>query len=117
MSHAFCSDYDSDELILTETPQPAATQPSPNALRVFFASRLGITVTEFAVMLAVSAFFLLFGLTPLTGGDQLGLVGADEPRYAQIAREMLAAHSEDCHAVHSKVTPHSLRPADLHAAY
>ena len=34
-------------------------------------------------------FFLLYGVTPLLGGDGLGLVGADEPRYAQIAHEML----------------------------
>ena len=32
---------------------------------------------------------LLYGVTPLLGGDGLGLVGADEPRYAQIAHEML----------------------------
>ena len=34
-------------------------------------------------------FFLAYGLTPFLGGDGLGLVGADEPRYAQIAHEML----------------------------
>jgi 4-amino-4-deoxy-L-arabinose transferase-like glycosyltransferase len=65
----------------------------------------------------VSAYFLLYGLAPYFGGDQLGLVGADEPRYAQIAREMLAAHSEDCHEVHARITPHSLRPTDIHASY
>ncbi len=36
-----------------------------------------------------SAFFILYGQIPLLGGDGLGLVGADEPRYAQIAHEML----------------------------
>ena len=60
---------------------------------------------------------MLFGLVPYFGGDRLGLVGADEPRYAQIAREMLEAHSTDCHEVHARVTPHSLRPHDLHASY
>ena len=30
---------------------------------------------------------------------------------------MLAAHSSDCHEVHAKVTPHSLRPTDIHASY
>ena len=44
-----------------------------------------------------SAFFILYGVVPLLGGDGLGLVGADEPRYAQIAHEMLvrfdAAHT------------------------
>jgi 4-amino-4-deoxy-L-arabinose transferase-like glycosyltransferase len=37
-------------------------------------------------------FFLFYGLVPVFGGDGLGLVGADEPRYAQIAREMLYRH-------------------------
>src|SRR5580704_1305194 len=55
-------------------------------------------------------FFLFYGLVPIFGGDQLGLVGADEPRYAQIAREMLNAHSEVCHELHTKMTPSSLRP-------
>jgi len=35
------------------------------------------------------AFFLLYGVTPYLGGAGMGLVGADEPRYAQIAHEML----------------------------
>jgi len=34
-------------------------------------------------------FFLLYGVTPWLGGAGMGLVGADEPRYAQIAHEML----------------------------
>jgi hypothetical protein len=42
-----------------------------------------------AVFLAFTVFFLAYGSTPLTGGAGLGLVGADEPRYAQIAHEML----------------------------
>jgi len=41
------------------------------------------------VFLLFVVFFLLYGVTPLLGGDGLGLVGADEPRYAQIAHEML----------------------------
>ncbi len=47
------------------------------------------TVLEVSVFLAFTIFFLLYGLTPILGGDGLGLVGADEPRYAQIAHEML----------------------------
>jgi 4-amino-4-deoxy-L-arabinose transferase-like glycosyltransferase len=47
------------------------------------------TVSEAAVFLIFAVFFLLYGLTPILGGDGLGLVGADEPRYAQIAHEML----------------------------
>jgi len=123
---------------LTDTPQSVptpselATLPSPSApapvqaatsaglfanLRRLSRTELGCSVTEFAVLLIVSSYFLLFGLVPHFGGSQLGLVGADEPRYAQIAREMLAAHSEDCHEVHAKITPHSLRPADIRASY
>jgi 4-amino-4-deoxy-L-arabinose transferase-like glycosyltransferase len=47
------------------------------------------TVAEAAVFLVFSVFFILYGETPMLGGDGLGLVGADEPRYAQIAHEML----------------------------
>ena len=47
------------------------------------------TVCEAAVFLVFAVFFLLYGQTPIFGGDGLGLVGADEPRYAQIAHEML----------------------------
>jgi 4-amino-4-deoxy-L-arabinose transferase-like glycosyltransferase len=49
----------------------------------------------------LTAFFLFYGLVPVFGGSPhggvngepsgvLGLVGADEPRYAEVAREMLA---------------------------
>lgn len=47
------------------------------------------TVCEAAVFLIFAIFFLTYGETPFLGGDGLGLVGADEPRYAQIAHEML----------------------------
>ncbi len=97
---------------MSEAP-PAQT----GRLRTYVRKHLGRMVWEFGVMLIVSAYFLLFGLTPLTGGDRLGLVGADEPRYAQIAREMLAQHSTVCHQFHAKVWPHSVKPTDLHASY
>jgi 4-amino-4-deoxy-L-arabinose transferase-like glycosyltransferase len=86
-------------------------------VRRFRRSSMGSQVIEFTILLLFGGYFLFYGLTPWLGGDQLGLVGADEPRYAQIAREMLAAHSEDCHVVHARITPHSLRPTDLHASY
>lgn len=41
---------------------------------------------EIATLAGFCAYLFFFGL------DSLGLVGADEPRYAQIAREMLARH-------------------------
>ena len=44
---------------------------------------------EAAVFLGFTVFFLTYGVVPLLGGAGLGLVGADEPRYAQIAHEML----------------------------
>src|SRR5512138_3783213 len=42
--------------------------------------------TELLALAAFCAFFFYFGL------GSFGLTGADEPRYAQIAREMLARH-------------------------
>jgi 4-amino-4-deoxy-L-arabinose transferase-like glycosyltransferase len=42
--------------------------------------------TDWLLLVAVPAFFFLWKLAAF------GLVGADEPRYAQIAREMLARH-------------------------
>ncbi|MBV8632242.1 MAG: glycosyltransferase family 39 protein, partial [Silvibacterium sp.] len=47
------------------------------------------TVLEAATLFILTAFFLFYGLVPIFGGDGIGLVGADEPRYAQVAREML----------------------------
>jgi 4-amino-4-deoxy-L-arabinose transferase-like glycosyltransferase len=48
--------------------------------------RTKLLITQLAVVLAISVFLFFFGL------GAFGLVGADEPRYAQIAREMLARH-------------------------
>ncbi len=50
------------------------------------------TVAEFATLVGFTTFFLGYGLIPYLGGSVIGLVGADEPRYAQIAREMLVRH-------------------------
>jgi len=72
---------------------------------------------EFLLLLAVTLFILLYGLMPGFGGDQLGLVGADEPRYAQVAREMLETHSDVCHDVRAKVMPRSLHLDDLKASF
>ncbi len=72
---------------------------------------------EFVVLLVVTLFLLLYGLVPIFGGDQLGLVGADEPRYAQVAREMLAAHSAVCDELHTKMTPRGLRLKDFDDAF
>jgi 4-amino-4-deoxy-L-arabinose transferase-like glycosyltransferase len=75
------------ELLVVET-NLASPAPKPQEKR-----RLRFppwaTVREVTVFLLFTVFFLLYGLTPILGGDGLGLVGADEPRYAQIAHEML----------------------------
>ena len=69
----------------------------------------GSTLCEAAIFLAFTVFFLLYGLTPILGGDGLGLVGADEPRYAQIAHEMLV-HFDSAHTLKGRldacVTPY-----------
>ncbi|HEX3662418.1 MAG TPA: glycosyltransferase family 39 protein [Acidobacteriaceae bacterium] len=46
-------------------------------------------IAEAATLFCLTAFFFFYGLVPIFGGDGIGLVGADEPRYAQVAREML----------------------------
>ena len=61
------------------------------------------TVCEGAVFLAFVLFFLTYGQTPLVGGAGLGLVGADEPRYAQIAHEMLDRF-DSAHTLTSKLS-------------
>ena len=109
-------------MIAMETPQPGTDlkphHPTLRALaRELRGTQVGGSALEFAVMFVVTAYFMLFGLVPYFGGAKLGLVGADEPRYAQIAREMLAAHSTDCHEVHAAIMPHSLRPRAIHASY
>ncbi|HEY6249508.1 MAG TPA: glycosyltransferase family 39 protein [Candidatus Angelobacter sp.] len=45
-----------------------------------------VLILQLAVVLCVCTFFFFFGL------GAFGLVGADEPRYAQIAREMFNRH-------------------------
>jgi 4-amino-4-deoxy-L-arabinose transferase-like glycosyltransferase len=111
---------------VTDTPATASsgtdlcTKPSPSLWeRLRCALRLPRPAApwEFVVLFAVSGFILLYGLVPLFGGDQLGLVGADEPRYAQVAREMLAAHADACNQANATVLPHSLSPHDLEASF
>jgi 4-amino-4-deoxy-L-arabinose transferase-like glycosyltransferase len=74
-------------LLEVETTLEPSAPDSPQGWR----KRLpgGAAVCEATVFLLFTVFFLLYGVTPYLGGDGLGLVGADEPRYAQIAQEML----------------------------
>lgn len=105
---------------MNDIPQPAASGArNDHAAVIWLRHRLptSVTVREFVVLFAVTTFLLLFGLVPIFGGDQLGLVGADEPRYAQVAREMLTAHSDACHAVNAKMVPRSLRIRDIRNSF
>ena len=102
---------------MTEIPQPVAAPAADSsgwraALQRFKETSPG----EPIILFAVTFFILLYGLVPVFGGDQLGLVGADEPRYAQVAREMLEAHSAACHQAQAKVFPKSIRLEDLQAS-
>ncbi len=77
---------------------------------------------ELVVLCVLTALLLFWGLVPFHVGrsvisrPDIGLVGADEPRYAQIAEEMLRQHADVCHALHTKVLPRSLAPAALQAS-
>lgn len=105
---------------MTDQQQSAATgERTDHALGRWLRQRLptAVTVREFVILFAVTTFLLLYGLVPIFGGDQLGLVGADEPRYAQIAREMLTAHSEACHDVNAKMVPRGLKPEDIRNSF
>ena len=102
---------------MNETPQSVAVGAAPLTGWKAFLSRFRATSpAEPIILFAVTFFILLYGLVPIFGGDQLGLVGADEPRYAQVAREMLEAHSAACHQAQAKVFPKSLRLEDLQAS-
>src|SRR5260370_9257604 len=105
---------------MNDSQQPtASSEKIEHAAILWLRQRLPslATAREFIVLFAVTAFLLLYGLVPVFGGDQLGLVGADEPRYAQIAREMLTAHSDACHQVNAKMVPRSLRVEDLRNSF
>jgi 4-amino-4-deoxy-L-arabinose transferase-like glycosyltransferase len=114
---AEAASFTADLYTTAAVPLPQHPARSTGWVREFFRSPWGCTTMEFLVLLVVGSYFMFWGLVPWFGGDRLGLVGADEPRYAQIAREMLAVHSTDCHEVHARITPHSLKPSDIHASY
>lgn len=83
-------------------PHPPAHEPvEPASLR----SRLPTwsTIAEATVFLVFTVFFLGYGAIPIFGGAGLGLVGADEPRYAQIAHEMLVRF-DSAHTLHDRLS-------------
>ncbi|MBS1814945.1 MAG: glycosyltransferase family 39 protein [Acidobacteria bacterium] len=83
----------------------------------------GATAWEVVILCIATAVLLFYGLVPLHIGKvqisrpEMGLVGADEPRYAQIAREMLEVHSQECHALHASAIPHSFHLNDIKASF
>ena len=115
---------------MTDEPQPAAPvlpqgEPPAHAplgavarwLRALSKSPTFAAPWEFVILFAIGGFLLVYGLAPIFGGDRLGLVGADEPRYAQIAREMLAVHDKACTELHASLVPHSLTPKSIENSY
>jgi len=110
---------------LTEPAEPiAAAAEAPRffgaSVLAWFRAKLtalhGGKPWEFIVLVVMTSFLFFYGLVPILGGDQVGLVGADEPRYAQIAREMLTAHNTVCGEYRAEIVPRSLRPKDLKAS-
>ena len=97
--------------------------PPPGTWRDWFETEAACNARELVVLCVLTALLLFYGLVPFRIGHAvisrpaLGLVGADEPRYAQIASEMLAQHAETCHRLHARVMPKSLRKADLKASF
>ena len=85
-------------------PDPAATEAAAATeprWREWLASEAACSARELMVLCVTAALLLFYGLVPLRIGHatisapKIGLVGADEPRYAQIAAEMLEEHSHD----------------------
>ncbi len=112
------------EYLATETSGEPAVAPVKRTWWQRALYHAGTTAfRELLVLSLLLTFLLFYGLIPLRAGravlsrPELGLVGADEPRYAQIAFEMLKAHRDGCHAAHARVLPRSLKPADLRASW
>jgi 4-amino-4-deoxy-L-arabinose transferase-like glycosyltransferase len=108
--------------ILTESPQSALPgERKPHVvvafLRMHMRKLAGGNPWEVVVFALVTSFLLFYGLVPIFGGDQLGLVGADEPRYAQIAREMLNAHNEICGKLNTEIVPRGVKPKDIENSF
>jgi 4-amino-4-deoxy-L-arabinose transferase-like glycosyltransferase len=108
--------------ILTEPPQSAAPgDRKPNIVVAFLRMHMrklgGGKPWEVVTFALVTSFLLFYGLVPIFGGDQVGLVGADEPRYAQIAREMLHAHNQICGQLNTEIVPHGVKPKDIENSF
>jgi 4-amino-4-deoxy-L-arabinose transferase-like glycosyltransferase len=93
-------------LNLVETPLPQSTSAADVVSRWRLAATQFIGSAPFwemASLFGFMLFFLLYGVTPWLGGAGMGLVGADEPRYAQIAHEMLQK-LDQAHTIREKLS-------------
>jgi len=88
-----------------ESPPPGSNVPGSTSSTDVPRKRLPnwATICEASVFVVFAVFFILYGVTPIFGGDGLGLVGADEPRYAQIAHEMLGRF-DSAHTIKERLT-------------
>ncbi len=118
---------------MSTVPQPGvppgsvseeSTTARPNLLRRAVHHAGTTAFRELVVLCLLTALLLFYGMVPLRlaraviSRPEIGLVGADEPRYAQIAYEMLLAHHNGCVANgNAKVIPRSLRWEDLRASW
>ena len=73
----------------TLPPDTSITNGRPRWWSAYMKMPSRATRWEALSLAGFMVFFLLYGVTPWLGGAGMGLVGADEPRYAQIAHEML----------------------------
>lgn len=91
--------------------------------RAWWNTEAANSLRELVILGVTAALLLFYGLVPFRVGPvsisqpAIGLVGADEPRYAQIAVEMLEEHSNGCHELHARVLPRSLHWNDLKASF
>ena len=104
-----------DAVPIIPAQPPAAPLPWYRRKLILLRSELP-SPAELITLISIGGFVLLYGLVPIFGGDQLGLVGADEPRYAQVAREMLAVHATTCNQLHADMVPRTFHRRDIAAS-
>ena len=108
-----------DEQSQSEAKPPVTHKAPRLGLLDFLQHPSGTGLLEASVLILLTAFLLGFGFFPALGGGPqggvIGLVGADEPRYAQVAREMLALIDTDCSPIKSQHTAWIVRRVKLTA--
>lgn len=109
----------SDDLSQSEAKLPVPRKDSRDLIPLFLRNPSWSGVIEAGVLILFTAFLLGFGFFPALGGGPngsvLGLVGADEPRYAQVAREMLALIDNQCGPIKREPSPWIVRRVEMTA--